>query len=395
MPSEVAGRYRHPVRQGLGSQRREQWVDIALAIGAFGLSVSILRSFTTRSDLAPWALTALHSAALVLRRRAPRSAFALSTAAGLAFVATGWPMVGLGLASVVTMYSLAAYGDRMSSAIGLAVAAVGLVASVQLAGGGPDRETVIGNVLVLTAAWTIGDGTRRRHLLADLYRERVLELEIAEAELAKRAVVTERLRIARELHDIVAHSMSAIAVQAGAGRLAVDDDIAGARTALDTVEHLSHDALDEMRRLLGVLRTGDPEAAALAPLPQLADIDRLVAEAAATGTTVHVRIAGARRRLPPGAELAGFRIVQEALTNVRRHAPGAAARLSIEFAPRDVVITVENRFRRNGTPPPPTTGLGIVGMRERAEIYGGSVFAGPTDEGTFRVRARLPFEGAA
>jgi signal transduction histidine kinase len=374
--------------------RRQLLVDVLLAAGLTALSWSLVTGIEQPVGSDAWLLATLHTAALAGRRRAPRSAFAVSTGAALAYIATGPPMIGLGVAGVVAMYSLAAYSTRRDSLVGLAVGVVGLLLAVPLGESSPDTSTTVGNVVVLAAAWVVGDGTRRRRELAALYRQRAVDLEAAQSELARQAVTVERLRIARELHDIVAHSMSVIAVQAGTGRLVVGDDPEQARQALETIEHLSREAMDEMRRLLGVLRDEHAAPPPLEPMPSLADIDRLVAQAAAAGTTVDVRVTGTRRPLAPGAELAAYRIVQEALTNVRRHAPDATARVELDFGTNDVTVTIANDLPAAVAVPRPHGGLGIVGMRERAALYGGSVETGPTADGTFRVRARVPYDGS-
>jgi signal transduction histidine kinase len=203
------------------------------------------------------------------------------------------------------------------------------------------------------------------------------------------------LRIARELHDVVAHSMSVIAVQAGTGRLVIDDEPEHARRALASIEETSKEALGEMRRLLGVLRTDTPDAAALAPVPTLDDLDRLVAHAVEGGTPVDVQVNGDRRTAPAGIELAAYRVLQEALTNVRRHAPGAPARVRVSFGPDELVVEVENPLTdgdlaRDGLQGQ-RGGHGLMGMRERVSVYGGAFDAGPGADGTFRVSARLPY----
>ena len=199
----------------------------------------------------------------------------------------------------------------------------------------------------------------------------------------------ERLRIARELHDVVAHSMSVIAVQAGTGRLAIDADPVAARNSLVVIEDTSRAALDEMRRLLGVLRNDTPSLDGRSPAPGLDAVDDLIARTEAGGVPVSLRIDGERRRLPGGLELAAYRILQEALTNVARHAPGATANVVLTFGPDALTVEVVNA---RGGPGPTTdegTGLGLVGMRERAAVYNGTVDAGPTPTGGFRVRAEL------
>ena len=254
-----------------------------------------------------------------------------------------------------------------------------LTASAVLGTDRPQLDTLIGNLVIVAAAWVLGDGTRRRR-----------EDSVAEQRrLARQAVADERLRIARELHDVVAHSMSVIAVQAGTGRLVIDDDPDHARRALASIEETSKEALAEMRRLLGVLRADTPDAAALAPVPTLEDLDRLVTHAVEGGTPVDVKVEGDRRTAPAGIELAAYRVVQEALTNVRRHAPGARARVRLSFEPQELVVEVENPLSdgdgTNGN------GHGLIGMRERVSLYGGAFDAGPRPDGTFRVSARIPY----
>ena len=194
--------------------------------------------------------------------------------------------------------------------------------------------------------------------------------------MTRQAVTSERLRIARELHDVVAHSMSVIAVQAGKGRMVLDRSPESARESLIAIETTSRAALAEMRRLLNVLRD-DSSQPLLAPNPGMVDLDALVAETVASGLPVQVRIEGERVALPAGADLAAFRIVQEALTNVRRHA-GRVARLGDRalLAHRADDRHRRRRFQRPGERPFDHGGHGLTGMRERAELYGGRVEVG-------------------
>ena len=365
-----------------------QWADVALAAAAFAISASVLTSLESWSPgpLA-WALVTAHAAPVAFRRTSPRAAFAVSAAAGTMYLALGWPMVGLGLAALVMTYSLAAYAARVDSLVGLAAVEVVLIASAVLNSDDLQVETLVGNLIIMAAAWMLGDGARRRR------EDSVSE----QRRLARQAVADERLRIARELHDVVAHSMSVIAVQAGTGRLVIDDDPDHARRALLSIEETSKEALTEMRRLLGVLRADTPDAAALAPVPTLEDLDRLVAHAVEGGTPVDVEVDGDRGTAPAGIELTAYRVVQEALTNVRRHAPGARARVRLSFEPDELVVEVENRLaegdaglRRNAQAGR-GGGLGLIGMRERVSVYGGAFDAGPRPDGTFHVSARIPY----
>jgi signal transduction histidine kinase len=364
---------------------RGQWYDAGLALAALAISVSVL---TTMPSWEPGPAAGLlvfgHVIPVAFRRVMPRAAFAVSIGAGGLYLAAGWPMVGLGVAALVMTYSLAAYSARVHSLVGLAAIEVGLILGALLGSGRPQFDTLFGNLIILAAAWILGDGARRRREDALSEQER----------LARQAVSEERLRIARELHDVVAHSMSVIAVQAGTGRMVIDDDVEHARRALGAIEETSKRALDEMRRLLGVLRADTPDGAALAPVPTLDDLDRLVAYAVEGGTPVDVSVGGDRRKAPAGIELAAYRVLQEALTNVRRHAPGAPARIHLAYEPAELVVIVENPLA-DGQPATGSAGHGLVGMRERVSLYGGTFEAGPHPDGTFKVSARIPYENEA
>ncbi len=367
---------------------RVRLTDVALAAAAFAISASVLTTYRSWSPGAgSWALVTAHTVPVAFRRTSPRTAFAVTAAAGAAYLALGWPMVGLGLETLVMTYSLAAFTSRRHSLAGLAAVEVVLIAAALIGDGDAQVDTVIGNLLIVAAAWVLGDGTRRRREDAVSEQQR----------LANQAVADERLRIARELHDVVAHSMSVIAVQAGTGRLVIDDDPEHARRALASIEETSKDALAEMRRLLGVLREDVSGAAALAPVPTLDDLDQLVAHAVEGGTPVDVQVEGDRRTAPAGIELAVYRVLQEALTNVRRHAPGARARVRVAFGTGELAVEVENPLTGGnpadvGGPADPGGGQGLIGMRERVSVYGGSFEAGPRPDGTFRVSARIPYQ---
>ncbi len=198
------------------------------------------------------------------------------------------------------------------------------------------------------------------------------------------------MRIARELHDVVAHGMSVITVQAGFGHLVIDDKPDEARIALGAIEAAGRQTLAEMRQLLDVLRAdGTP---ALDPAPGLADLGQLISQAAQAGIQVDLEFTGRPHDLPPGIEVSVYRIVQEALTNVVKHASPCAARAVISYLPRELAIEVTD----DGRGAPAATGeLGLAGMRERVHIYGGQLDAGPLPAGGFRVAARLPLPAAA
>ena len=241
----------------------------------------------------------------------------------------------------------------------------------------------------LTAAF-IGEAVYDR-------RRRILELqqraERAEAErelLARQAVLDERSRIAREMHDIVAHGMSVMVIQAGAAERALDHDPDAARTALGTIGTVGRDSLAEMRRLLGVLRGSD--APGLEPQPTLADVEQLVSQSSGDGTTVSLTIEGEPPVTSASREVAAYRVVQEALTNVLKHAgPATTVTVRITHRPDGTEIQVDDDGRGTTfTELDRATGQGIVGMRERVELFGGTLTAVPRSGGGFRVRAHLP-----
>jgi signal transduction histidine kinase len=340
-----------------------------------------------------YGLVLLHTLPLVARRRFPGTVLALSVASGLAFAALGLPPVALGVAILVAVYSVAAYGDRWVSLAGLAAAELGS-AVVQLTPGKFQWATPVSNALVIGAAWLLGHfvGVRRAYT-AQL--ERTAELERARAELARRAVAEERLRLARELHDVVAHSISVIAVQSGVGAHVASTQPEEAAKALAAIEATSRAALIELRRLLGVLRQeGEPQGS-LAPVSGLADLDGLLAEVAKAGLGVRLRVEGTPSPLPAGVDLSAYRIVQEALTNVVKHAGPARAQVVV-VGYGDQEVTVEVTDDGQGVTAPTGDGRawvghGLIGMRERVALFGGDLEAGPGPDGGFRVAARLPF----
>ncbi len=219
----------------------------------------------------------------------------------------------------------------------------------------------------------------------------------------------ERLRIARELHDVVAHAMSVVAVQSGVGAHVIDTDPAEAKRILQNVKVTSREALDEMRRLLGVLRQnesddapppGPPSAGTspvLAPAPGLAGVGSLAQGVREAGVPVEVTVTGSPADVPPGVDLCAFRIVQEALTNVIKHAGPARAEVDVHYLPGSVTVVVSDDGRgaaADGVPGHPGGGLGLLGMRERVAVFGGELTTGPRVGGGFRVAATLPFAPA-
>jgi signal transduction histidine kinase len=338
------------------------------------------------------ALVLLHTLPLVARRRFPGTVLALVVASGLAFAVLDLPSAVLGLALLVAVYSVAAYGRRWVPLAGLAGVEVALVA-VQFSPGRTGVGTLVGNLGVVAAAWLLGHFAHNYRAYAARLEERTAELERAREELARRAVVEERLRLARELHDVVAHAMSVIAVQSGVGAHVANTQPKEARRSLAAIEATSRAALEELRRLLGVLRQEDEPQGDLAPAPGLANLDSLLAEVSKAGLAVKLRVNGTRPQLPAGVDLSAYRIVQEALTNVVKHAGPAHAQVTIRYRDQDVTVEILDDGRGAVTSASDGrvgTGHGLIGMRERIQAFGGDLQTGPRPGGGFRVAARLP-----
>jgi len=282
---------------------------------------------------------------------------------------------------VFSLYSLGANARGIQAWIG---AAFVLAVTVQFIGDDGDRfmwGDIVFGAFIMGGPWFAGVMMRFRR-----DREQRLEREKAQAEAA---IVDERQRIARELHDVIAHAIAVVVVQARGGRRMLDHDLADSRLAFDAIERTGEQALGEMRRLLGLLRESDDELAR-APLPSLARIPELADQLRAAGLEVEVDIEGDPVELPPGVDLSAYRIVQEALTNSLKHAGPAHARVRIRYGADAVELEILDDGRGPGRGH--GTGNGLVGLRERAAIVGGALDAGPRDEGGFAVRAALPYD---
>jgi signal transduction histidine kinase len=248
-------------------------------------------------------------------------------------------------------------------------------------------DDFIWNVIVFTIAWIVGLALGGKFREADEAKERAARAEREREERARLAVADERARIARELHDVVGHSVSVMTVQASAVRRLLEPDQEKEREALQVVEQTGREALAEMRRMVGVLRRPE-EAPALAPQPSLEQLERLVEHAREAGLPVELRIEGEPVQLPAGVDLTAYRLVQEGLTNTLKHARAKRAEVVVRFDDGHVELTVSDDGRGGGGGD--SGGHGLVGMRERVSVYGGELEAGPRPEGGYRLRARLP-----
>jgi len=331
-----------------------------------------------------------------LHRRWPMASLALILGAFAAFAILQYAAYP-GLSVFAILYGIAAHIDRRRSIIALIAGVVAMVTALATQPTGVVTSSDwTSSLLAIAVAWLAGENQRSRRARWLALEERAAMLEAEREERDGRAVADERLRIARDLHDIVSHAMSVIAVQAGSGNAVLDRDPEAAHRALSNVETASRSALVEMRRMLGVLRDDDDAPGSRAPAPSMSRLGDLVARLRDSGLGVELQVDADIPPLPTSLDLAAYRIVQESLTNVMKHG-GPVAVVTVRCSGSDLLIDISD----NGGPSNAHTGSGvgdstrqgIIGMRERVAIYGGQFHAGPRAEGGFRVTARLPLDG--
>jgi signal transduction histidine kinase len=389
--SEAPGR---PQRGLFGIVPPGRPTDLAVAglVGVVQLALTTLAAHRQPErqslDLAAYLLLAAGPVALFWRWRSPTLVLAVVMATSVLYFALAYPYGPAWLALIVAFWTAVTGGARRAAWV---TAFVGLAAYFALAAvfdrGAPVASLPavvahLGWLLVVLAAAEIALAARQRRLAAERSR----------AEEDRRRAGEERMRIARELHDVLAHNISLINVQAGVALHLMDEQPGQSRSALVAIKQASNDALGELRSVLDVLRQGD-EAPPRAPASGLAHLDRLVAGAEATGLEVRTRVEGTPRPLPAGTDLAAYRIIQESLTNVTRHAGPATATVLVRYGPADLTVQVDDDGRGpaaadNGA----ARGNGIRGMRERVAALGGELATGPRPDGGFRVQARLPLD---
>jgi signal transduction histidine kinase len=342
-------------------------------------------------DLLAYLLLAAGPVALLWRWRSPTWVLVAVMAANVLYFGLGYPYGPAWLSLIVALWTAVTGGARRAAWI---TTFVGLAAYFSLAAlldrveppTPANAAAHTSSLLLVLAVAEVATAGRQRRLAAERSR----------AEEARRRAGEERMRIARELHDVLAHNISLINVQAGVALHLMDEQPGQSRTALQAIKQASNDALGELRSVLDVLRQGD-EAEPRSPASGLAQLDRLVAGAEATGLEVRTRVQGVPRPLPAGTDLAAYRIVQESLTNVTRHAgPDANATVRIAYGPAELTVEVTDDGRGSAPPSAAATqlrpGRGLVGMRERVAALGGELTAAARPGGGFRVEARLPLD---
>jgi len=342
---------------------------------------------------------------MTLRRKLPEAMLVLAVVAGCAQLVLGVGVNAANFAMLIIVYTVAAIGARWASwtALGVGVCAA---AAAQLrwpddSGPGGSVVTIVFLTIPFLLAWVLGDSMRTRRAYLAQLEERAARLEREREAQAKVAVAAERARIARELHDVVAHNVSVMVVQADGAAYVLDAAPDQAKKALETISSTGRQALAEMRRLLGVLRTGEHrEGGEYVPQPDVEQIEDLVQQCRGSGLPVDFKVEGTARPLPSGVELTAYRIVQEALTNTRKHGgPNAGASVRLVYFDDGLGLLVEDDgkgaphelYEEGGAD---GQGHGLIGMRERVGMVGGTLDAGPRPGGGFRISVLLPLKPA-
>jgi signal transduction histidine kinase len=359
-----------------------------------GAVMFVLMAHPAARDIGhPLILTVIAGASILVLRRWPLPVLVVLTVATAVIAASGAASLAVGLLLGLALYfSAVELPRRRSIPLAVAIAVVlgaGLLVATLTRPTQPVAPELIEDVVPLAGAWFIADAVaaRRRYQVAlawQIERERLAEVQ------------KERVRIAREMHDVVAHTLAVITVQAGVGRRLADKRPQEAIAALDSIETIGRTAQEELRVVLGLLRDGETAAAPLAPAPGLGDLKDLVETVRASGTPVELSLAGTDRSLSPALELSVYRVVQEALTNVVKHAPGARAAVELRVEDGKVRLAIrDDGGPRAGGQGEPGGGHGVVGMRERVGAFGGWLAAGPSGAGGFLVSAEIPVEETA
>jgi signal transduction histidine kinase len=379
--------------------RLEPYVGDILLASALAIAAGSAASGATSAEPERFLLVVLAGGAvltLAARRVYPVHVFAVAvvTTSFFALAYDGyWPF-----AALLAFYSVAAHAPRRTATIAGTAGALVLAASIaHLIDWQPVTWSKLalfaGRLAPLVAAWILGDNMRTRRAYLGALEDRAGQLEREHEANARRAAAEEQARLAREVHDVVAHNLSVIIVQATAADTVFANDPVEARRAVRTIGSTARQALDEVRRVLGVVTIGEERSPKFPPQPTLGRLDDLLEQVRTAGLDVQLEVAGDARQLPPALELSAYRIVQEALTNTLRHANAKHATVTVRFDPDALDLEIIDdgplSAARNGG-----GGRGLIGMRERAAAFGGRVDADRIPAGGFRVAARLPFPSA-
>lgn len=344
---------------------------------------------------APTLAVASLTVAMVLplgwRRQAPLPVLLAVMAAVVTHAVVAGPLLSFGtfLAAMLALYSVAAHRDGWQPVVGAAATAAAVIAAALLDPQPPEPFEWVFPLVYFGGAYGVGRVARARRTRTAYLAERVAQADREREQHVRLATAEERARIARELHDIVAHSIGVMVVQAEAADEMLAHAPDRARQPLERVQSTGRQALGELRQLLGVLRA-DTDGAEMDPQPGIADLPELVGSLEEAGLRVQLRVEGEPRSMPAGLELSAYRIVQEALTNSVNHGSATAADVTVRYRPAALELRISDRGRANGQAPP--GGHGLIGMRERVALFGGRLEAGPRAGGGYRVEATLPLD---
>ncbi len=367
-------------------------IDVALAGAALiaGLAEVIGGERAAEPAWRVVPLAVAGSLVLVVRRRWPLTVLGAVLACALALT-LGFGFLWLPFSVMLAVYTVAAHYPRPAAAYAGAAAAIALAPAIGSAEASEPLR-IVPMYGLYAAAWILGDSLRTRRAYLRELEEKARRLEREREEEARRAVAEEQARIARELHDVIAHNVSVMVVQAAAGRDVFDAQPERAREALRSIEATGRSALAELRRLLGAIR--QPGGPSLAPQPTLAELDRLLDQVRSAGLEVTARVDGSIADLPQGVDLSAYRIVQEALTNTLKHGRASTASVVVRRTAGGLEVAVsDDGVGANGNGA--SGGQGLIGMRERVVLFGGELRAGPGSRGGFEVRASFPLETRA
>jgi len=392
---------RTPPRQPGAFAARALDVLLAVLLAAAALATIAGRAGDDRGvfrgdDALGVALVLVQVLPLAARRAAPLAVLALTGAAIDAHAALGYEMVQFGtFGSLVALYSVASLCEPRRALAGalLMVPAFAVFFATNRQDFGPGE--IVPTCSTWAAVWFLGTYVRGRGEQAQTARERVAWLERERDVLAREAVAAERSRITRELHDIVGHALNVIVLQAGGAQRAFDSSPGAARDALASIESTGRTALTDIERMLGMLGAADDAGRDLEGRPRLDRLDQLAARVTDAGLPVRVSVEGTRTDIAESVELSAYRIIQEALTNALKHSGASRAGVSVRYQPDALEIEVVDNGRGVDRSASTPGGRGIIGMRERAALFGGELSVGTPPGGGFRVHARLPLEGEA
>jgi signal transduction histidine kinase len=372
---------------------------ITLITVASLLGADTTPEFPRSPDAVGVVISALCPLALTWRRRFPLPVFGVVAVLAATDYFRGYPDHGLAISVAIALYTVASHCPRRTTLTVYITLMLFLPVMFGIQDAGDlTAGDLISNFAIFGVAAAWGDRKQVRNAYLEQLELRAADQERDRLEEANRAVTAERARIARELHDVVAHAMSVIAVQSGVGAHVAETHPEQAKQILATINEASRDALTEMRRLLGVLREDPDSPGELAPAPGLSGLDELAARVSNAGVAVRVTCDGERNGIPPGVDLAAYRIVQEALTNVMKHAGPASVDVRVRYEPDAVHLEVADDGRGAAAAAPLAGsggGHGLIGMRERAALYGGTLAAGARPGGGFRVVTTLHHDAVA